>query len=128
MIEMYSKYDNIHTKCLNFINNHAIISVYCMLWSTKTTRSICETYCHTQFWPIYTLFLWRYRAFLDVSINETFWTSQSLNILFSSSSRLIPTSEKCWNYKFIEGEGKICHLNSEFLFFEMQNEQPWYEN
>ena len=38
--------------------------------------------------------------FLDVSINWSFWTSQSLNLLLSSSSRLIFACKECLKWRF----------------------------
>ena len=47
-----------------------------------------------------------YTTFLGVSINKYVWISQSLNIFFSSSFRLISTFEECLK------------SNDEFDYFE----------
>ena len=63
-------------------------------------------------------------VFLDISTNQTFWTSESLNLLLSSSSRLVFPFEEYLKSRFHRKIGGICRLDSKFLFFLMRNEQP----
>ena len=46
----------------------------------------------------------------DVLINQNFWTSQSLNLLLQSCSRLIFTSEECLKSRFCQENGEKLSL------------------
>ena len=61
------------------------------------------------------------KAFLDVSMDRTFWTSQSLNILFSSFSRLISASRECLKLRFRQEHRKNSLL--ELWIFSFRNEK-----
>ena len=60
-------------------------------------------------------------VFLDVSINQIFWISQSLNILFQSFSRLIFVSNECSKSTFFwENGGEITAWTLKFHFWNCE--------
>ena len=77
--------------------------------------------------PILSIYmlLWWCKPFLGVSINRYVWTSQSLNLLFSSSFRLIYASDECLKSRFRWENRK--NLSLELWIFFFQNKKPWYD-
>ena len=73
---------------------------------------------HVQFVPISTLSLQRYKSFLAALINGTSWTSQSLNLLLSSSSRLVFVSKEFLKLRFHQKRRKNFLLELQIFVFQ----------
>ena len=68
--------------------------------------------------------LGRKMTFGSDSRNYVVWTTQSLNLLLSSSSRLIYASRECLKSRFCGENGKKSLLECQTLFSKSQNEKP----
>ena len=61
---------------------------------------------------------------LDVLINQTFWTSQSLNLFFAPLLDPFPFPMSVCNLDFVKRIRRIHRFSIEFVFFKMRNAQP----
>ena len=79
---------------LNDDDSHPKISSEPLIKGEETDRTVASKFY--LFIPL----LFDEKTFEDVLSNQIFWTSQSLNLMLSSSARLICASKECLKVRF----------------------------